>query len=167
MISTIAQRLGAMNCDPSVKESLRHVLNAIGDRMSSQATATAGLVITATSGKKVPKIGATDYQGVVQGIPVTIAAGTDMPALVGNITAGSFAIYCFFVDVAGTTSSVKGPEGTTLALAKFPPFPAGKALIGYIIVTYASTFTANSTALDTATTIYVSPVGAFDPTIIL
>ena len=32
------------------------------------------------------------------------------------------------------------------------------------MITYASTFTGGTTALDTATTVYVSPVGAFDPT---
>jgi hypothetical protein len=149
------------------RDNLSKMMRPLVDRLSTQATSTAGLVITATSGKKVPKIGAAAYQGVVQGIPVTIAAGTDMPALSGNITAGSYAIYCFFIDTASTVTSIKGAEGTTLAKAKFPQFPEGKALVGYIIVTYASAFTADTTALDTATTVYVSPVGAFDPSYVL
>lgn len=147
----------------TTRKAVRTPMKAIGDRLSCQATSSAGLVITATSGKKVPKIGSVAFAGVVQGVPVAIAAGTDMPALSGNITAGSYAIYCFFIDRAGTVTSAKGAEGTTLALAKFPPFPEGKTLVGYIIVTYASAFTADTTALDTATTVYVSPVGAFDP----
>lgn len=148
------------------RRSLRDIAKPIGTRLSSQAVATAGLVVTATSGHKVPKIGATDCQVVANGVHVTIAAGTDMPALAGNITAGSFRIYCFFCDQAGNLTSVAGKEGTTMALATFPAFPEGKALVGYIIVTYASAFVANTTALDTATTIYVSPVGAFEPTIL-
>ena len=166
MQSTVSQQLAAL-ASKSDGVALRPVLNALADRMSCQATATAGLVITATSGKKVPKIGATDFQAVVRGVPVTIAAGTDMPALSGNITAAYFRIYCFFVDSGGTVTSLAGIEGASLASAKFPQFPEGKALVGYIIVTYASAFTANSTALDTATTIYVSPVGAFDPNVLL
>lgn len=150
----------------TTRRAVRVPLKAIADRLSCQATSSAGLVITATIGKKVPKIGSVAFAGVVQGVPVAIAAGTDMPALVGNITAGSYAIYCFFIDKASVVTSVKGAEGTTLALAKFPPFPEGKALVGYIVVTYASTFTADTTALDTATTVYVSPVGAFDPTVL-
>ena len=41
-----------------------------------------------------------------------------------------------------------------------------KALIGFLLITHSSTFTGGTTALDTATTVYVSPIGAFDPTIL-
>lgn len=165
MQAKISQYLAGVP-NETARAALQPILSAIADRLSCQATATAGLVITATTGKKVPKIGATDFQAVVQGKCVTIAAGTDMPALSGNIQAGYFRIYCFFVDAAGTVTSLAGDEGATMAAATFPQFPAGKTLVGYIVVTYASAFTADTTALDTATTIYVSPVGAFDPTII-
>jgi hypothetical protein len=43
--------------------------------------------------------------------------------------------------------------------------PEGKALVGYLIVTHASAFTGGTTALDAATTNYVSPVGPFDPSV--
>ena len=151
----------------SNRAALRPILYAIADRMSCQATSTAGLVVTATSGHYVPKTGSAAFAGVVQGVPVAIAGGTDMPTLVGTITAGSYNVFCFFIDQASTVTVAMGIEGTTLAKVKFPPFPQGKALVGYIVVTYASTFTGGSTALDTATTVYVSPVGAFDPTIVL
>ena len=81
-----------------------------------------------------------------------------------TITAAKYNVYCFFIDSASVVTVAQGPEGATLAAVKFPPFPVGKALVGYLVITYASTFTGNSTALDTATTVYVSPVGAFDPT---
>jgi len=45
--------------------------------------------------------------------------------------------------------------------------PEKKAIVGYLMITYASAFTGNTTALDTATTLYISPVGAFDPSITL
>lgn len=166
MQSTITQHLAGL-AGETAQKAVRVPMKAIGDRLSCQATSTAGLVITATSGKYVPKIGSVPFAGVVQGVPVAIAAGTDMPALSGSITAGSYNIFCFFIDQAGVVTSAMGIEGTTLAKVKFPPFPEGKTLVGYIVVTYASAFTGGSTALDTATTVYVSPVGAFDPTILL
>jgi F420-0:gamma-glutamyl ligase-like protein len=164
MQDTITQHLAGLPGE-TARKAVRVPMKAIGDRMSTQATSTAGLLITATSGNYVAKIGSVAFAGVVQGVPVAIAAGTDMPTLVGTITAGSYNIFCFFIDQSSTVTVAMGIEGTTLAKAKFPPFPEGKALVGYIIVTYASTFTGGSTALNTATTVYVSPVGAFDPTI--
>lgn len=148
------------------KDALRPLLKAIADRMSSQATSTAGLVIKAGGGV-LAKVGAVAFAGVANGVPVAIAAGTDMPALTGTITAGKYNVYCFFIDSASVVTVAQGTEGATLAAVKFPPFPVGKALVGYLAITYASTFTGNSTALDTATTVYVSPVGSFDPTILL
>ena len=163
MKDTIARRVNAMACN-SDKQALLPVFNAIADRMSSQATSTAGLVIKA-GGSALAKTGSTAFQGVANGVPVTIAGSTDMPALVGSITAAYFNVFCFFIDSASTVTVAMGTEGATLAAVKFPEFPVGKALVGYLIVTYASTFVGGTTALDTATTNYVSPVGAFDPNI--
>jgi hypothetical protein len=166
MQNTIAQYLAGVGAG-SDREALRPMLNAIADRMSSQALATAGLVIKAGGGV-LAKIGATNFQAVANGKHVTIAAGTDMPALTGlAITAAKFNVAVFYVDSDATTSVKFGTEGATAAAVKFPQTPEGKAIVGYLMITYASAFTGNSTALDTATTIYVSPVGAFDPSIAL
>jgi hypothetical protein len=166
MQGTITRAVGALP-EGSGKTSLRRLLRAIGSRMSSQATATAGLVIK-TGGSALAKTGSTAYAGVVNGVPVAIAASTDMPALTGiDFSAGAYRIVCFFIDAGSTVTAVAGAEGATLAAAKFPDFPANKALVGYLVITYASAFTGGSTALDTATTVYVSPVGAFDPSILL
>jgi hypothetical protein len=150
----------------TTRENLRVPLEAIVDRLSSQATSTAGLVIK-SGGSTLAKTGSTAFAGVANGVPVAIAASTDMPALVGTIAAGSYGIFCFFIDSASTVTVALGATGTTLAKAKFPPFPKQKCLVGYLVVTYASTFTGGTTALDTATTVYVSPVGAFDPTVLI
>ena len=150
----------------SDQKALLPLLSALADRMSSQATSTAGLVIKAGGGV-LAKIGSVAFAGVASGVPVAIAAATDMPALTGTITANKFNVYCFFVDSASVVTVAQGTEGATLAAVKFPPFPVGKALVGYLVVTNSSTFTGNSTALDTATTVYASPVGAFDPTLLL
>ena len=164
MIGTIAAGLRGLT-DSKARVALRKILFAIGDRLASQATASAGLVIK-TGGSTLAKTGSTAYHGTANGVAVTIAASTDMPALTGlNITAAYFNVACFFIDQASTVTAVFGVEGSTRALMKFPPFPQGKALVGYLVITYASAFTGGTTALDTATTQYVSPVGAFDPTI--
>jgi hypothetical protein len=165
MPTYVNQQLAAMDSQ-NEQAALRPLLNALADRMSSQATSTAGLVIKAGGGV-LAKTGAAAFAGVANGVPVAIAASTDMPALTGTITAAKYNVYCFFIDSASVVTVAQGTEGATLAAVKFPPFPVGKALVGYLVITYASTFTGNSTALDTATTVYVSPVGAFDPTILL
>ena len=165
MPTYVNQQLAAMDSQ-NEQAALRPLLNALADRMSSQATSTAGPAIKAGGGV-LAKTGAAAFAGVANGVPVAIAASTDMPALTGTITAAKYNVYCFFIDSASVVTVAQGTEGATLAAVKFPPFPVGKALVGYLVITYASTFTGNSTALDTATTVYVSPVGAFDPTILL
>jgi len=167
MQSTVNQQILTMR-DGLDKEALRPLLTALADRFSSQATATAGLVIKAGGGV-LAKTGATAFQGVASGVPVTIAASTDMPALTGiNFTAGQYQIVCFFIDSSSVVTAVPGVAGASLATAKFPDFSVqrGKALAGYLVITYASAFTGGTTPLDTATTVYVSPVGAFDPTLL-
>lgn len=148
--------------------ALRRILAPLVDRFSTQATSSAGLVIKAGT-SALAKTGATAFQGIAGGTPVAIAAATDMPALVGSITANSFNVFCFFIDAASAVTVAMGTEGTTLAKVKFPPFPESKALVGYLIVTHTSTFVGGTTALDVAgTTVnYVSPVGPFDPSVLL
>lgn len=165
MQNTLAQTLASLAGEGN-RAALLPILTALADRYSTQATATAGLVIKGAA-SALAKTGATAYQGIAGGVPVTIAAATDMPALVGSITAASFNVFCFFIDSASVVTVAMGTEGTTLAKVKFPTFPQSKALVGYLIVTHASTFVGGTTALDTATTVYVSPTGAFDPTISL
>lgn len=163
MQDTLQRYLSAL---PQGQGKLRAVFRAICDRLSSQATSSAGLVIKAGGGV-LAKIGAVAFQGVANGVAVTIAAATDMPSLVGTITQSSFNVFCFFIDSASVVTVAMGTEGTTLALVKFPPFPENKALVGYLIVTNGGgAFVGGTTALDTATTNFVSPIGSFDPTVI-
>lgn len=149
------------------REALRAPLEALVDRYSSCPLNSAGLVIK-TGGSALAKTGATAFYAVANGVLVTIAAATDMPALTGiTITATYFNVVCFYVDRNGTVTAAAGKQGTTLAGVVFPQPPQGKALVGFLIITYASTFTGGTTPLDTATTVYVSPVAAFDPTTLI
>lgn len=165
MLNTVAQQLSALAANGD-RNALRPVLNALADRMSSQALTSAGLVISATT--TLAKTGAAIFYAVADGKHVSIAAGTDMPALTGlNITAGKFNVAVFYIDSAGTVTVGFGTEGASAAAVKFPQTPEKKAIVGYLMITYASAFTGGTTVLSTATTLYISPVGAFDPSITL
>lgn len=172
MLYTISQLMGPVSPEIT-KTVVRRLLGHLARPINSQALVTAGLVITATTGKKVPKTGAADSYYSAAGTLVKIASGTDMAALAGTVTNAKFNVFCFFVDAAGTKTSAMGTEGGTLAAVKWPDFPADKALIGFIIINPTGTgnFVGDTTALDDATvapnTVYCSPIGAFDPTVLL
>lgn len=160
--STIACMPGGI-----ARDTLTKSLSYVAERLSCQMYSNSTLVIKAGGGV-LAKTGAAISYGVVNGKPIIIGAGTDMPSLTGlNIGAGKFNLICFFVDAAGTLSVLMGTEGATAGAARFPSFPTGKTLVGFLSVTHSSAFTGGTTALDTATTLYFSPVGAFDPSITL
>lgn len=166
MLDTMSRYLQGL---ANVKDSyaLQRVLAPLADRYSSQPLTTAGLVIKAGGGV-LAKIGAADFYATAAGVLVKIAASTDMPSLLGiNITAGAFNVACFFVDSAGVVTVAAGTQGATLGAVAWPQFPAKKALVGFLIITNAGAFTGNTTALDTATTVFVSPLGPFDPTVLI
>ena len=143
--------------------ALLEIMASVIDRFSSCAISSAGLVIK-TGGSALAKTGSAVTNLVANGTPVAIAASTDMPALTGiDITATYFRIVCFFIDSASVVTVAAGTEGATLAAATWPPFPQGKALVGFLTITYSGAFTGGTTPLDTATTTYNSPTGAWDP----
>ena len=165
MQNTTSQILAGL-ANETNRSTLSPILTALADRLSSQATATAGLLVSVTTTRA--KTGATPFYGIAQGTPVTIAAGVDMPVLTGlNISANAFNIIAFYIDRASVVTALLGLEGTTLAKAVFPQTPQGKALVGYLIVTHSAAFVGGTTPLSTATTVYVSPVGAIDPTVLI
>jgi hypothetical protein len=162
MIATLSQYLEAFK-DQRALKALRGPLDTLVDRYSSQPLTSAGLVIHG-SASALAKTGAADFYAVANGVLVKIAASTDMPALTGiNTSAGNFTVACFFIDSAGTVTAGGGTQGATLGAVLFPPFPRGKALVGFLIISGAGAFTGGTTALDTATTQYISPLGPFDP----
>lgn len=165
----LGQRLQAIP-DRLTSLLLYNLFAPLWKKFRSVALNSAGLVITATSGKKVPKTGATDWYGIAGGKLVTIAAGTDMPALSGTVVNATYNIFVFTVDSAGTTYSNMGTAGATLDAVKFPSLDPDQAVIGFIIICPAGTgnFEGGTTALDDGTvtpaTVYVNPIGMFDPT---
>jgi hypothetical protein len=149
------------------QRAVRSVMKPLVDRFSSQPLTLAGLVINA-AGATFAKIGAANFYAAASGVMVEIAAGTAMPALTGiNIAAGSYNVACFFVNSAGVVTVGGGTPATTLGGVLFPQIPDGNAMLGFLIITNAAAFTGGTTPLDTATTVYVSPLGPFDPTVLV
>lgn len=166
MLDTMTRNLTAVT-DLRFRTPLRRILRPLCDRYSSQPLTSAGLVINA-GGAAFAKIGAADFYAVANGSLVKLAAGTALPALTGiNIGAGAFGVACFFVDSAGVVTVAGGTPGATLGAVVFPEPPNGKALVGFLIITNATAFTGGTTALDAATTVFISPTGAFDATVLV
>lgn len=164
MQNTVSQTLAGLQGE-GTRYALTPVIRAIADRLSSQITATGGLAIKAGGSALAKTVNTVTY--VANGIHGSLAAA-DMPALTGlSISAGKYNVAVFYVNSTGTTSVRFGVEGATAAKVLFPTPPEGSACIGYLLITYASAFTGGTTALDTATTVYVNTVGPFDPSIVL
>lgn len=144
------------------------MLEGLYDRLSCQLLSTGGLAIKA-GGSAVVKV-ATLCKAIVNGVLVSIAANTDCAALAGTVTNAKFNVFCFFVDNAGTLTTVMGQEGAALGSVVFPPIPKRKAMVGFLIINPTGTgnFVGGTTALDDVTVVpnavYVNTIGAFDPT---
>jgi hypothetical protein len=165
MIDTITHFLEAIT-EGRWRNAIRSVVVPIGDRYSTQVINTAGLVIDA--GSVTAKIGAADFYAMAKGVTITIAAGTTMPVLTGlNVTATRFNVFCFFADSAAVVTVAMGTQGTSWATVVWPPFPLNKVLVGGFLINYASTFTGNTTHLDTAGVVYFNGGGPFDPSVLV
>ena len=124
MLDTVARYLAGI-AENKDAYTLRRILEPLADRYSSQMLSTAGLVIKAGGGV-LAKTGAAACYGVASGKMVTIAGGTDMPALTGNtIAANSFNVFCFFIDSASVVTLAAGTAATTIAGIVWPQFPVG------------------------------------------
>lgn len=171
MIQILRNYLSQLS-DTAGRYALLNILVPIVTRFRSCTLSTAGLVITATAGKKVPKTGAAVTHFIADGVKGRITAGTDMPALIGTVTADMFNVFVFCVDKAGTLTTLMGTEGATEADIKWPKLDPKKAILGFIVINPTGTgnFVGNTDALDDVTiapnTVYISPVGTFDPQVL-
>lgn len=175
MFNNIAQYLNAIP-DSQMRKFLQIVINVIADRYSSCMLSTAGLVIKA-GGSTLVKTGATAFYALtnngVATVLVTKAGATDMAALAGTVVNATFNVFAYYIDNAGTLTSAMGTAGATLAAVVFPPTPQGKAMVGFTVINPTGTgnFVGGTTAIDDGTVVpnavHVSPLGAFDPTVLL
>lgn len=167
MNGTIATQISVVN-DDFTKRALRRTLGAIANVISSQMLASAALLINAGA-SPLAKTGATAVNASVNGRLVAVPAGTVLPALVGTTLINTFNVYVFLLSTAGFTS-VMGTAATTLGGVVWPNVPLGSTIVGAFTVNpTTASFIGGTTALDAANTnvVFISPVGAFDPTLIV
>lgn len=170
MKNTIVEWLSSVTPDVT-KESMRNILNPIGNKMASVMLTTAGLAIKA-GGSALVKNGTACY-GAANGGLFTIAANTDMPALSGTVVNATFNVFVFAQDAAGTRTTTMGTAGATLKAVKLPEFAEKVCLIGMVIINPTGTgnFVGGTTALDDVTVVptaaYVNFIGASDLNILL
>jgi hypothetical protein len=129
-----------------------------------------GLVIKA-GGNAAAKTANAVY-AFVNGVLVKKAAG-DMAALSGTVSNAAFNVFCFYVNAAGTLSTVMGTEGASLAAVTFPPLDTSKVMIGFVIINPTGTgdFVGGTTALDDGTVVpnavYINTVQPLGPALYL
>tara|TARA_R110000868_G_scaffold192205_2_gene436545 strand:+ start:4676 stop:5182 length:507 start_codon:yes stop_codon:yes gene_type:complete len=146
---------------------LNRLLEDVYNRTKSVALSTAGLVISATTTKA--KTGAAASYYIAEGKLLTLAAGLDMPAIPATVTVvnANYTVVVFSVDKAGTVSIQSGTEAATLAGVRWPEFDPKRATVGILVIhPTVGAFTGGSSVLSStaANTVYLSPIGAFDPT---
>jgi len=171
MENTISQWVNALASEMD-RVALRPMFVAIAHCLSTQSLTTAGLAIK-TGGSAIVKTGAAAYYGLAKGILVTVAASTDMPALVGSVANGAYNVFAFFINSEGVVTSQIGTPGSTLSRVRFPAIPGANAILGFVIIhpTGTGAFVGGTTALDDATVVpnavYISTLGQFDPTVLV
>lgn len=164
MPKTITTSVGGLS-DTGVRSALTEI-QGVADTLLS----TGGLVIHG-SASTLAKV-ATLCKALVNGVLVSIAANTDMPALVGSVTNTKFNVFCFYINSTGTVSVLMGTEGATIGAIVFPTTPADNACIGFVIINPTGTgaFVGGTTALDDATVVpnavYVNTPFPFVPNIL-
>jgi len=163
MLDTMTRYLEAVT-SRKVSWNLRKILYPLVDNLSSGPLNSAGLVITA-GGSTTASTGASNFYALAKGVLVEIPSGTVLPALTGVTTpAGGWNVAVFYVNSAGVVTMSPGNPAATLGGVTFSQPPSNCALVGMLIITYASAFTGGTTPLDTATTVYINNLCSVDPT---
>lgn len=150
-------------------QALRNVLGEL-QGVVDVLLSTGDLAIKAVGGVLV-KAG-TLAKAFVNGVLVSIAANTDMPALVGTVVNATFNVFVFSISSAGVVTTQMGTAGATLAAVVFPTIPTDNATIGFVIINPTGTgnFVGGTTALDDATVVpgavYVNTPYPFNPNLL-
>lgn len=166
MIGTIPTQLSGIAAE-FVKRAMRRICSAMANAISGQMLAPAGLVIFGAAATTT-KTGALAVYATVNGRLVVIPAATVLPALAGTVLINTFNVFVFYVTAAGVITSGIGTAGVTIGGVIWPQTPLGSTIVGALTVNpTAASFIGGTTALDAVSTnvIYISPTGAFDPSI--
>lgn len=139
----------------SFLETLAAHVNKLGCAVLSDP----GLRIDGGSGSAVAEA-QTAFYAIVDGTLLTVAAGTNMPALAGTVDNGDFGIFVWEINSSGTVAQLTLATGASLAAITFPTLSDDKAVIGALIVNPDGTgdFVGGTTDIDDAT---VTPNAVF------
>lgn len=165
-MENLIQRINQVK-DRSDSRHLFLIMEGIYEALRSQFVVSAGLQIGGTT--TLVRTGGSASYAVVQGVLRTLAATTNMPALVGTVVNGTFNVFVFTLDRDGNLFTQMGTAGSTLAEVRWPDIASNRAVVGFVIINPTGTgnFVGGTTALNNATVapnaVYVSPVGAFRP----
>ena len=134
--------------------SLAYALTVSNNKAADQLLKAPGLRIDGGSASAVAEAQNAFY-ALVQGTLLLKAAGQNMPAIAGTVTNATFGLFVWVIDSAGTITQLTLVTGATLAALVFPEVPAGKALIGFLVVNPTGTgnFVGGTTNLDDATVV--------------
>lgn len=172
MQDTISRYLTNMP-DVRVRRAIQFLMIALADRYNAQMLSPAAIVITGAASANA-KTGANAVLALTNSgnasALVSVAAATSLVPFVGTTLINTFNVYVFYVDTAGTVTAAMGTAATTLAGVVFPQMPQGKACIGgFTVNPTAGSFIGATTALDAVNTnvVFFSPVGPWDPTVLL
>ena len=167
----MAQVMSIHNTVGTSTSAMRTLLTKIQNALLTRALNAGGLVFKSSSSPLAKTAAAVKY---MIGGNMYSKAAADMAALAGTVTADAFNAFYFFVDAAGTLSTVMGTEGATLAdvVPPLDSFDGTKACIGFVIVNPTGTgdFVGGTTELDDGTVapnaVYVDTPAPFWPPII-
>lgn len=149
--------------------SIRKIASPVYDRMTSTCLKSGGAIVITGAASTTAKTGAAITYSIANGVPVKIAAATNLAALSGTVANAQFGIYAWFQDQAGVVTSLFGGSFATFALQQFPQFPVGKACVGFVFINPTGTgpFVGGTTQLDDATVVpnavYIDITEGFDP----
>lgn len=116
---------------------------------SNQPITSAGLVTNTSA----VNLGASAFFAIVNGITVTKAANTALPALTGlNLVNGNFVALLFGIDQSANLYTVWGPITSSYGNLQYPALPDGVVAIGGALINdvSAGAFTGGTTSLATA-----------------
>jgi hypothetical protein len=131
-------------------------LSALFDKLQRAACnklLVSGALAIHGSASAVAKIGSTCYY-MIDGV-IYSKTTADTSALAGTVTNGTFNVFVFTLNAAGTFHTYMGTGAATLAGVVYPTIPDGEVSVGFVIINPTGTgdFVGGTTALDDATVV--------------
>ncbi len=150
----MSDRLVAQSAANAAPGSLLSVLGASVNTLFSSLLSDPGLRIDGGSASAAAEA-QTAFYANVNGTLVTVAAGTNLPALVGTVANAAFGLFVWTINSSGTIAQLTLATGASLGAITIPEIPDNVAVVGALLVNPTGTgaFVGGTTALDDATVV--------------